>query len=549
MADLRAIGLTLVLAALAVPGAARAAPPTNDAFAAAEELSGRVSEASGITKDATKEIGEPDHAHRSGGASVWYRWTAPAAGRAVVSTCGSSFDTVLAAYTGETVAALTEIAGNDDACELQSRVSFAAAAGVIYRIAVDGINGATGALALSIRLAPANDDFADAVPLPGDEGSIEGTNVGAAPEDAEPDYLNETVWYRWTAPSSGPTTFETCGSAFDTILAAYTGDALETLTLLRYSDDACGLSSRITLDAQEGLTYHIVVDGYSDSGDFILRWNRNPPPAEPPEPDVWPTVSGNAREGEILAGSAGEWLGSPPFTFTYAWVRCDARYAECRFVPGASAETYTLTTADIGYRLYLLVNAHNAAGVASARSEATEPVRAAGPLNAAPPQVIGDARVGETLTASEGTWSGVAPIQHAYQWQACDPAGAACSDLDGERLRFIELRAAHLGRRLRVVVSASNLDGSRSAASDASPVVVARPITRVARCLVPNLRGRSLSQARAAIRRSLCATGAVRRAYSRSVRRGRVMAQTPRAGARLRRGAKVNLVISRGRKP
>ena len=548
MADLRAIALILmVAAALAVPGDGLAAPPSNDAFAAAEELSGRVTETSGITKDATKESGEPDHAGEAGGSSVWYRWTAPAAGRAAVSTCGSSFDTVLAAYTGDTVAALTEVAGNDDTCGLQSLVTLTVAAGVTYRIAVDGVDGTTGAVTLGLRLSPVNDDFANAAPLSGDDGSTEGTNVGAAREDAEPEYLYESVWYRWTAPSSGPATFETCGSSFDTVVAAYTGEALDALTLLRFSDDACGLSSRVSFEATAGVTYHIVVDGYG-SGDFILRWNRNPPPAEPPEPDVWPTLHGNAREGETLAGSSGEWLGTPPFTFTYAWVRCDARFDQCRFVPGASTQTYTLTTTDIGYRLYLLVDAHNIAGVASARSDSTEPVRAAGPLNASAPRVTGDARVGEALAASEGTWTGAGPIQHSYQWQACDASGAACGNLAGERLSFVELRATHLGKRLRVVVTATNPDGSRSAVSEASPVVVARTITRDARCVVPNVRGRSLKHAKAAIRRSRCTTGRVRKVHSRSVRSGRVISQTPRAGARLAHGAKVNLVISKGRK-
>ena len=74
----------LVLMAAFLTGTAVAAAPTNDAFDAATELSGREASASGTNKDATKEAGEPAHAGKTGGASVWYRWTAPASGKATV---------------------------------------------------------------------------------------------------------------------------------------------------------------------------------------------------------------------------------------------------------------------------------------------------------------------------------------------------------------------------------------------------------------------------------------------------------------------------------
>jgi hypothetical protein len=87
MFKLRLLGLMLVVAAaLAAPTAALAAPPPNDAFAAAQELSGRDVSVQGLNKDAIKEAGEPNHAGELGGHSIWYRWTAPAGGRVVIST-------------------------------------------------------------------------------------------------------------------------------------------------------------------------------------------------------------------------------------------------------------------------------------------------------------------------------------------------------------------------------------------------------------------------------------------------------------------------------
>ena len=138
------------------------AQPANDNFANAQVLSGTSATATGSNVDATMEPGEPDHGGLSGGTSVWYAWTAPASGPVRIATCGSSFDTVLAVYTGDSVDALTGVVSNDDACDLQSRVGFDAVAGTTYRIAVDGLPGSTGTIALTLGPPPP-----PPIPLPG----------------------------------------------------------------------------------------------------------------------------------------------------------------------------------------------------------------------------------------------------------------------------------------------------------------------------------------------------------------------------------------------
>jgi hypothetical protein len=73
----------------------------------------------------------------------------------------------------------------------------------------------------------------------------------------------------------------------------------------------------------------------------------------------------------------------------------------------------------------------------------------------------------------------------------------------------------------------------------------ARP---VARCRVPNVRRKTLRAARVAIRRAGCTVGRVRAVRSARFRKGRVIRQGVRAGARVRRGSRVALVVSRGRR-
>src|SRR5882762_6098290 len=71
----------------------------NDAFTNATLISGASGTMSGSSFGATRETNEPVHAQQ-GGASVWFAWIAPDSGTAVLDTFGSSFDTLLAAYTG-----------------------------------------------------------------------------------------------------------------------------------------------------------------------------------------------------------------------------------------------------------------------------------------------------------------------------------------------------------------------------------------------------------------------------------------------------------------
>lgn len=134
---------------------------------------------------------------------------------------------------------------------------------------------------------PANDSFANAQTVTGVTGTTTGINTGASKETGEPNHGGNTggrsIWYGWTAPSTGTATFQTCGSDYDTTLAAYTGAVVNSLTSLASNDDHCGLQSRIEFPVTSGTTYRIAVDGYSDGysadyGDVALSWSITAPP-------------------------------------------------------------------------------------------------------------------------------------------------------------------------------------------------------------------------------------------------------------------------------
>jgi len=273
------------------------APPSgvpNDNFANAQIINGSSGTVTGNNIGTTKESGEPNHVGISGGASVWYRWTAPASGSVTMTTAGSNFDTLLAVYTGSSVNALTSIASNDDASpsDLSSRVTFNAVAGTIYRIAVDGFFGATGSIVLnwnSLPVGPANNNFVSAQTITGNSGSVGGNNANASKEAGEPNHGGDSggvsVWYVWQAPGSGTMTINTVGSNFDTLLGVYTGSSVSNLTTIASNDDESfpsTLTSRVTFNAVVGTTYRLAVDGFNGGvGNIVLNWSQSVPPSQP----------------------------------------------------------------------------------------------------------------------------------------------------------------------------------------------------------------------------------------------------------------------------
>jgi hypothetical protein len=99
---------------------------------------------------ATREAGEPNHAGKPGGRSVWYTWTAPGVGIARFRTTGSTFDTLLAVYEGPDVAHLDPVNNDEDrGGYFTSDVRFNAYPGLEYEIAIDGFGGEQGTFVLN----------------------------------------------------------------------------------------------------------------------------------------------------------------------------------------------------------------------------------------------------------------------------------------------------------------------------------------------------------------------------------------------------------------
>ena len=92
-------------------------------------------------------------------------------------------------------------------------------------------------------------------------------------------------------------------------------------------------------------------------------------------------------------------------------------------------------------------------------------IATASPANSVLPVVNGSVVEGQTLTTSTGTWSGD-PTSYAYQWEDCNTAGEACSNITGATSASYKLAAGDVGHTLRVVVTATNAAARRSQLRD-----------------------------------------------------------------------------------
>src|SRR5918911_3557865 len=60
-----------------------------------------------------------------------------------------------------------------------------------------------------------------------------------------------------------------------------------------------------------------------------------------------PVITGTAQAGARLTADVSSWSGGPA-TFTYQWSRCDVNGNSCAALYGATAQTYTVASGDVG---------------------------------------------------------------------------------------------------------------------------------------------------------------------------------------------------------
>ncbi len=190
-------------------------------------------------------------------------------------------------------------------------------------------------------------------------------------------------------------------------------------------------------------------------------------PANTKQPDP----SGKAEDGQKVTVDPGNWSGQKPIAFSYQWQSCNSA-SVCTDIAGATSQSFTVTSSQVGSKLRATVTASNSAGKTAASSNLTVAVIAkttGSPVNTTLPLISGSALVGHTVQSSTGVWTGVTTT-FGYQWSRCNTNGTSCANISGATGQSYGIGTVDAGNALRVSVTATNTAGTGSATSAASTI-------------------------------------------------------------------------------
>lgn len=364
-----------------------------------------------------------------------------------------------------------------------------------------------------VQPAPENDDLSAAEDL----GSVETVsavydNWFATLEPGESDLTEDpdvaaSVWYRWTAPYSKTYRIATCSddaSELPMMIGVYSYTGGGAAGLIRQAENSGGCddeSGRALLyfSATSGNEYYIQAAGTSSAmGQFWLRLGT----VDAPIFDVDPAFSGTEMEGGELSLQQGEWTSEIPSSSSVAWSVCDATGDNCE-ADATTGDSFDLAQAVVGRRIRATVTASNANG-ADTRSVLSGVIAAdadgdgfADELDACPteagtsppnngcqlsaivkltaPVISGSTQVGQTLSATDGTWRvdhNQLPVTLAYAWYRCTGASEdACATISGETATTYVLTANDIGTLIRARVRVFNAEDQLIQFSDFTPPV------------------------------------------------------------------------------
>ncbi|HAV78537.1 MAG TPA: hypothetical protein DCX53_14405 [Anaerolineae bacterium] len=173
---------------------------------------------------------------------------------------------------------------------------------IILLLAIAVFNLGPGGSNVAFAAPPLNDNWASATDVPSIPYTDSINTSEATVQTGEPrvnvscdgnllEVGNNTVWYKYTPASTGFISFDTVGTDYDTYIAAWTGNAVNNLTLVGCDDDNdVGVTSQLAFTATAGVTYYIQVAKFK-----CLQSGCSPEPACDNDPDTTCSLTFNAK--------------------------------------------------------------------------------------------------------------------------------------------------------------------------------------------------------------------------------------------------------------
>jgi hypothetical protein len=129
----------------------------------------------------------------------------------------------------------------------------------------------------------------------------------------------------------------------------------------------CGLGAGTPPTARIHYTANAVTATIETSGSGNGAGEEVPASISPP------TISGIAEQAQTLTEQHGSWTNSPN-GYSYQWQRCEGAGNNCQAIEGATAQTYTLTSTDVGSTIRVQETASNTGGSSSPATSAATAV-------------------------------------------------------------------------------------------------------------------------------------------------------------------------------
>ena len=261
-------------------------------------------------------------------------------------------------------------------------------------------------------------------------------------------------------------------------------------------------SSPLTITSAEAGTYvGFIASNTNPLGTATRSSTANVMVTSTPVNTAAPIMSGDplVATGNSVVVGAGGWSATPAVTiadYSYAWFTCTLPKSvaptsvpgDCLQVIGATASSLTPTDDMAGQYLIARVTASvksnkPGAGATSVYTTSIGKVRNKPKFGATNPAIVGVAHLDEILTATLAPTTGFEPAESTYIWWQCTDvisAGTAdvsssCAVISGSQGASLRISAQQVGKRLVVVQTATNGQGSVTRSSASTLVVSATP--------------------------------------------------------------------------
>jgi hypothetical protein len=203
-----------------------------------------------------------------------------------------------------------------------------------------------------------------------------------------------------------------------------------------------------------------------------------------PVADAAPVVEGVLFVQGAATSAGDTWTAHPAPTRTYQWLSCGevTLPSSCSAIPGASAATYAIPSAQENRSLMVRVTARNAFGSAVNFSAASSTITT-GPVSTVSQVITGSVAyppaAGAVLSTNDGTWAGDPRPTLSYQWYRCSEVIAAssfklnpkCAPIEGSTSNNYALVDTDPSSSLMVGITGENLWGTSTRFSASTAIV------------------------------------------------------------------------------